>query len=124
MNATRDHVAAWVAAYERYWRGNAVDQLATIFTEDAQYWYDPYQEPLIGLDAIREFWTEDDVFTVTSDIVAVEGDTGVVRLEVHYGETVGHEYRDLWVIRFAADGRCRYFEEWPFWPGKGHSATG
>ena len=27
-----------------------------------------------------------------------------------------HEYRDLWIIRFAEDGRCRHFEEWPYAP--------
>jgi hypothetical protein len=123
MTIDRDQVAAWVAAYERLWRDQAVDRLGEIFTVDARYWYDPYQDPLVGLAAIREFWNEDEAFTVTSEIVAVEGDTGVVRLEVRYGDPVRNEYRDLWVIRFAADGRCWHFEEWPFWPEKGHSAS-
>jgi hypothetical protein len=46
----------------------------------------------------------------------------VVRLDVRYGEPVRQEYRDLWVLTFAADGRCRSFEEWPFWPGKPRAA--
>jgi hypothetical protein len=25
-------------------------------------------------------------------------------------------WRDLWVLRFDADGRCTAFEEWPFVP--------
>ena len=28
----------------------------------------------------------------------------------------GREYRDLWVMRRGDDGRCSWFEEWPFWP--------
>ena len=28
------------------------------------------------------------------------------------------EYRDLWVLRFAADGRVEHFEEWAYWPDK------
>ena len=35
------------------------------------------------------------------------------RVEVVYA----HErWRDLWVLRFDDDGRCRAFEEWPFAP--------
>jgi len=30
----------------------------------------------------------------------------------------GRPWRDLWVLRFAADGRCSSFEEWPFAPGQ------
>jgi len=55
-------------------------------------------------------------FTMTSEIVAVDGDTAVVRVEVHYAEPTAQEYRDLWVMRFAPDRRCREYEEWPFAP--------
>jgi len=40
-----------------------------------------------------------------------------VRAEVRYGDPVDREYRDLWIIRLGADGRCVAFEEWPFAPG-------
>jgi hypothetical protein len=61
----------------------------------------------------------EEVFRLSSEVVAVEGDTAVVRVRVEYGEPVEQEFRDLWVMRFAPDGRCAAFEEWPFWPGKG-----
>ena len=48
--------------------------------------------------------------------LAVDGDTAVVRVEVSYGPPINQEYRDLWIIRFAEDGRCEAFEEWPFAP--------
>jgi hypothetical protein len=43
-------------------------------------------------------------------------------VEVWYGHPV-REYRDLWVMRFASDGRCAWFEEWPFWPEQPHHAA-
>ena len=58
----------------------------------------------------------DEKFSMSSEIVAVEGDTGVARLEVRYGEPRPQLYRDLWVVTLDADGRCTSFEEWPFWP--------
>jgi mannose-6-phosphate isomerase-like protein (cupin superfamily) len=45
----------------------------------------------------------------------------VARVHVRYGDPLVQEYLDLWVVRFAADGRANLFEEWPFWPTHGRS---
>ncbi|MFD4193655.1 nuclear transport factor 2 family protein [Amycolatopsis thermoflava] len=78
-----------------------------------------------GLPAIAAMWEAertgpDEDFRMTSEPVALDGDTAVVRVEVTYGEPTRQQYRDLWIIRFAGDGRCRAFEEWPFWPEKSY----
>jgi hypothetical protein len=59
-----------------------------------------------------------------AQIVAVDGDVAVARVHVRYEDPAPHEYRDLWIIRFAPDGRCQAFEEWPFWPGQPRTAPG
>jgi ketosteroid isomerase-like protein len=125
----RTMVTRWLAGYEAAWRAPGTDQLAEIFTEDASYRQSPYTEPVVGLEAIRRMWDAeregpDEVFTLATDIVAVDGPTAVVRAEVRYGDPVGQEYRDLWVMRLGEDGRCGWFEEWPFWPGQPHAALG
>jgi hypothetical protein len=61
---------------------------------------------------------------VTAEPVAVEGLDAVIRVEVRYGEPVTQEYRDLWVLRFAPDGRVGTFEEWAYWPDKPHTGSG
>lgn len=129
MPLDRADVDAWVAAYERAWRTAGVEPLAELFVADATYWMSPYQEPARGLAEIGILWERerkgpDEEFTMTHEVVAVEGDTAVVRLEVHYGGSEPLEYRDLWILRFAADRRCRSFEEWPFWPGQEIVARG
>jgi len=117
----RQRVADWIAAYERAWRTPGTEPLGALFTTDATYLQGPYREPVAGLPAIARMWEAErdgptEVFRMTSEIVAVDGDTAVVRIEVWYGDPVANEYRDLWIMRFAADGRCRAFEEWPFAP--------
>jgi uncharacterized protein (TIGR02246 family) len=117
----RHGVAAWMAMYERAWRSPGTDLLAELFTPDATYLTGPYERPIVGLEAIGRMWEAeregpDEVFTMTAEVVAAEGDTAVARVEVAYGEPVRQEYRDLWVMRFDAGGRCVAFEEWPFWP--------
>lgn len=124
----RAGVEAWVAGYEAAWRTPGTEALAGLFTEDATYSKAPYEEPDRGLAAIAELWEDgregpDEAFAMASEVVAVDGDTAVVRVHVAYAAP-HPEYRDLWVLRFAADGRCASFEEWPFWPGKGYSAPG
>jgi len=114
-------VIGWLAAYERAWRTPGTDALAEIFTSDAGYSQAPYRDPVVGLPAIAEMWEAeragpDEVFRMVSTVVAVDGDTAVVRVEVEYGDPLEQEYRDLWIVRFGQDGRCRSFEEWPFWP--------
>jgi len=72
----------------------------------------------------REREGPDEQFTMASAIVAAHGDIAVARIEVAYLSGTPREYRDLWVIRFDPTGRCRAFEEWPFWPGQERAAPG
>ena len=59
----------------------------------------------------------DEEFTMTSALVALDGeeDVAVARVEVHYHGS-GATWRDLWVMRFDAKGLCSAFEEWPIAP--------
>jgi len=123
----RAMVSQWLAGYEAAWRAPGRAGLAGLFAGDATYLQSPYEPPVTGLDAIGRMWEEerdgpDEVFTVATDILAVEGPTAVVRAEVRYGDPPRQEYRDLWIIRLADDGRCTWFEEWPYWPGRPHLA--
>ena len=98
-----------------------------MFTDGATYLQSPYMKPLVGLEAIGQMWEAqregpDEVFTLSTEVIAVDGPMAVVRAEVRYGQPVRQEYRDLWILRFEADGRCSWFEEWPYWPGRPYSA--
>jgi ketosteroid isomerase-like protein len=123
----RATVSRWLGDYETAWRTPGTGTLAELFTPDATYLQSPYQQPVSGLEAIGRMWEQEregpgEVFTLITKILAVDGPTAVVRAEVSYGDPPRQEYRDLWVIRLADDGRCTWFEEWPFWPGKPYSA--
>jgi ketosteroid isomerase-like protein len=131
MGRVTDRVAVtrWLTGYEAAWRAPGTDRLADLFTADATYLQSPYEQPVAGLIAIQQMWEEqregpDEVFTLATEIVAVDGPTAVVRAEVCYAGPPPQEYRDLWVIRLGDDGRCGWFEEWPYWPGRGYSARG
>ncbi|RDI46336.1 SnoaL-like protein [Nocardia mexicana] len=109
--------------YERAWRTRGTDQLAELFAPDAGYLVSPWARPITDAAALAEFWEQgrdgpDEPFTMEYRVVAVDGDTAVVRVEVEYARDDPPRWRDLWVLRFDAEGRCVWFEEWPFAPGQ------
>jgi ketosteroid isomerase-like protein len=119
----RAHVRRWVEAYEGAWRAAGTDGLRALFAPGATYLPSPWARPVEGLPAIAAFWegardAPDEAFAMTSEVVAVDGDTAVVRVAVEYGAPSQGRWRDLWVLRFDPDGRCVAFEEWPFAPGQ------
>jgi uncharacterized protein (TIGR02246 family) len=122
----RADVERWVEAYVEAWRTAGTEALARVFTEDATYSPSPWAAPLVGLAAIGEFWEAErdgpgEGFDLTSDVIAVEAPTAVVRVSVDYATS--SRWRDLWVLQLEQDGRCCVFEEWPFAPDQadGHS---
>ena len=126
----RTRFQEWIDAYERAWRAPGTASLSTLFAPEASYLNAPFQEPVRGLEGIAELWeaerdNPDEEFEMDSELIAVEGDTGVARVEVRYGEPRAKLYRDLWVITLDDEARCTSFEEWPFWPpGSGGTYAG
>ena len=125
----RADVSRWIDAYERSWRTAGTGHLAGLFTPDATYLPSPWAKALRGLDEIAGWWEDeregpDEPFDMTHELVATDGATAVVRVSVDYHRDPPTRWRDLWIVRFAPDGRCAAFEEWPFAPDQrdGHEA--
>jgi ketosteroid isomerase-like protein len=117
----RSEVERWVDDYQRLWRSPGTAGLTEIFTEDATYRTSPWAAPVVGSAALADLWEAEregpgEPFTMASEVVAVDGPVAVVRVAVDYERESGGRWRDLWVVGFAEDGRCRSFEEWPFAP--------
>jgi len=99
MVTDRAMVGRWLAEYEAAWRAPGTGDLADLFTGDATYLQSPYEQPVTGLDAIGRMWEEtregpDEVFTLVTDILAVDGPMAVVRAEVRYGDPQATTWRN------------------------------
>jgi ketosteroid isomerase-like protein len=110
-----DDVQRWLEAYVEAWRSYDRDAIGELFTEDATYAYHPYDaKPLRGRDAIIEDWLSDqdepESWKASYEPLLIDGDRAVVVGETRY--TNGDVYSNLWVMRFAADGRCADYVEW------------
>jgi uncharacterized protein (TIGR02246 family) len=115
----RAAVEAWLAAYRGAWQTDDPGEVAALFTEDATYSPWPFSPWWQGRDAIVAKWIErgdsQNPWQFESEILAVEGDTGVIRGLTTY---LAHDdepedaFSNIWVVRLAPDGRARSFAEW------------
>ena len=111
--------AAWLDGYSQAWGTYDPSEIGALFSEDAEYHYDPFQQPVRGRDAIVADWLKDRDESGTYEgryrPVLVAGDQAVARGYSRYFDTNGavrDEYDNLFLLRFDADGRCAEYREW------------
>ena len=46
----------FLAQYQEAWETRNADLAASLFTRDAHYWENPFGPPIVGREAIREYW--------------------------------------------------------------------
>ena len=105
---------AWMEGYLRAWESNQPDDIRALFTEDAQYFSEPWQPPWSGHEEIVNGWISRDdqpgTWTFEWSPLVSTPELSIVQGTTEY--TKGTTYSNLWVIRLAPDGRAREFTEW------------
>jgi len=117
----RAAVQGWLDRYIQAWRANQPEPIAALFSEDAVYRYRPSggdAQASIGREAIVNAWLEqpDDPASWEAgyEVFAVDGDRAVATGFSRYlarADTPERVYRNVFLLRFDADGRCTEFTE-------------
>jgi hypothetical protein len=121
-------VDQWLAAYVEAWKTYDPDQIAALFADDVRYRYHPYDDPVVGCDAVVRSWLGDSEAAGASSrdaagtydaeyaAVAVDDDVAVATgVSTYYdapGGDVDRVFHNCFVMRFDADMRCTEFTEW------------
>jgi hypothetical protein len=121
-------VDQWLAAYVEAWKTYGPDQIAALFADDVSYRYHPYDDPVVGRDAVVRSWLgESDAAGASSRdapgtydaeyaAVAVDDDVAVATgVSTYYdapGGDVDRVFHNCFVMRFDANMRCTEFTEW------------
>lgn len=117
---TAEAFGDWLRRYGAAWIGRDPQAAVALFSEAAAYHETPFEAPMVGLDAIRRYWTEGaqasqrDV-TFAATICGLEGDTGCAHWRATFLRVPGGSFVELDGVLaacFAADGRCCEFREW------------
>jgi hypothetical protein len=126
MDATG--VNRWLQAYVDAWKTYGRDEIGALFSEDVEYRYHPYDDPIRGRDAVIESWLgegdhpeaptpdPEGTYDATYRAVAVDGDVAVATGRSTYVTEPGGEIKEVFhncfVMRFDDTGRCSEFTEW------------
>ena len=117
-------VSDWMNAYVKAWASNEPEEIRALFSDDARYRTEPYTEPWVGPEKIVDGWLHladaPGTFTFEWHPLAVTDEVSVVQGTTRYA--TGPVYSNLWVIRFAPDGRASEFTEW--WMDQAQEAEG
>lgn len=118
----RDDLQSWLDRYVEAWRTDDPDQVAALFTDDATYRYRPYggdEHASIGREAIVAAWLEEGdppgSWDASYEPFAVDGDRAVATGTSRYfasAKEPERTYHNVFLLRFAADGRCAEFTEY------------
>lgn len=110
-----ERLDTWMDGYVLAWSTNDPERIAELFTDDAVYDPQTADGEWTGVDEIVKHWQEIDDDEENWDFEwrpLVETDElAVITARTRYFEPP-MSYRNLWVIRFAEDGRCYDFTEW------------
>lgn len=123
----RTSAQEWLDRYVAAWLSYDPAEIGALFSDDVAYRYHPYDEPIIGREAVVTSWVQDDTngdastrdepgtYEASYAPVAVDGDVVVARGSTTYRQSPGgpvHQvYDNCFVMRFDAEGRCREFTE-------------
>ena len=126
MPIDRAHVQDWLDRYVAAWRSYDAVTIGELFSEDAEYYYHPYDTaPVRGRAAIIDDWLNPagsadnrdapGTWDATYAPYAVEGDRAVIVGRTDYRDGAGgpvvRTYENVWLLEFA-DRRCRKFVEY------------
>jgi hypothetical protein len=114
-----DNFQEWLEAYGRASKENDPQASAELFAPDAEYYETPFAEPMVGRDAIYDYW-DNGARTLKDkesryEIVAIQGNLGVARWQARFtqinsGKRIALDC--IFLVEFNENLKCRLFREW------------
>ena len=108
-------VNSWLERYIAAWRSGDRAEIADLFSEDARYHYRPYDEPVVGREAIVDAWLaepdEPGSWEAEYTCYVVDGERAAAVGTSTYPHE-GRLYDNVFLLRFDGEGRCAEFTEW------------
>jgi hypothetical protein len=111
----KSRFGGWVGRYIEAWKSNDPEDIGSLFAEGGLYYTTPFRGPWEGREGIVEGWLgrkdEPGTWTFDYEMVASEGDLGILRGETRYTNT-SQAYSNIWFITLDGEDRCTEFIEW------------
>jgi hypothetical protein len=127
MSMTHADVQAWLDRYVEAWQSYDPEAIGALFSESAEYRYQPWGQPTVGREAIVNDWLnpsgaassrdEPGTWSARYEPWAVDGNRAVAIGETAYFRDASQaveerRYWNSWLLEFDDAGRCRSFVEY------------
>ncbi len=116
---TLDLFNSWLETYGKASRENDLQASADLFSLDAKYYETPFDEPMIGRDAIYQYWSQGAQRfkdkESSYEIISMEDNLGIARWQSQFTAiNSGKRLRldCLFLVEFDENGLCSVFREW------------
>jgi ketosteroid isomerase-like protein len=117
---------AWLRGYKSAWEQRDPQAAAALFTDDAEYYWTPFDPPHRGKDGIAAVWlgavSQQKDIDFTYDVLAVNGAVGIAHWHTKLTAVPDNapvELDGIIVATFAPSKHCREFREWWHMPPAG-----
>lgn len=120
MELNLDRFSEWLGRYFQAWVSNDPEEVASLFSEDAVYYYGPFTEPYRGRKTIVDRWVANpggqfDIKT-QHEAIAVQGNVGVAHWNVKFRSQANlakvNELDGILMLRFNSMLECNEHREW------------
>jgi len=122
----------WLDKYVEAWRTYNPAQIGDLFSEDALYFYSPWDEdnPIRGREAIVAEWCKEPDSSGSWEAhyapLVLEGKVAVAQGRTRYFRpdgSIARQFNNIFVLHFDEAGRCERFTEWYMQPRSAQSAV-
>lgn len=109
----------WLDIYGRASKENDAKASTDLFALDAEYYETPFEKPMVGRDAIYQYWNQgaqdykDKEFTY--EVLSLKGYLGIARWQSQFTNIdtgMRHALDCIFLVEFDEDGKCSVFREW------------
>lgn len=123
---TNADVQTWLQRYKQAWEGRDAELVPTLFTEAAHYIETPFDAPMIGHAAIRDYWQAGPVtgqhdIAFDSTLWTVQGDVALAHWTARFTRTASGQrialdgvFRLTFAPGSGAPPKCTELREWWF----------
>ena len=117
---TLEGLKKWLDAYGAAWEAGDSQAVIELFADDAEYYETPFDAPMVGKDAIHQYWSEGagesqkDVHFSYEAIDIVES-TGLAQWRatfIRVPSGIHVELDGFLLAEFDSAGNCSLFREW------------
>lgn len=109
----------WMDLYGKASEESDPKAAAELFTHNAEYYETPFDDPIIGQDAIYRYWTEAARYLkdvrFSYEIVTVAGNLGIALWQAKFVNVRSGNHVELdgvFMVEFDQDQKCSRFREW------------